>query len=166
MTGSDQPGRMSAVDLSDEASVPVTLDDHDHVEGPFFHGTKAVLEVGDELVAGFGSNFEQGRVMNHVYFTTLVMPTAAWGAQLASALAGSDERGHIYVVEPLGPFEDDPNVTNKRFPGNPTRSYRTRHPLRVVDVLEDWEGHPPEAVRTMLDNLEALRAQGKAVIED
>jgi rifampin ADP-ribosylating transferase len=104
--------------------------------------------------------------MNHVYFSSLVMPTAAWGAQLAAALAGLDERGHIYVVEPLGPFEDDPNVTNKRFPGNPTRSYRTRDPLRVVGEVHDWEGHPPEAVQAMLDNLEALRAAGKAVIED
>jgi rifampin ADP-ribosylating transferase len=150
----------------DDDHVPVTYEHHDHVEGPFFHGTKAVLEVGDELVAGFDSNFEESRVMNHVYFSSLVMPTAAWGAQLAAALAGLDERGHIYVVEPLGPFEDDPNVTNKRFPGNPTRSYRTRDPLRVVGEVHDWEGHPPEAVQAMLDNLEALRAAGKAVIED
>jgi len=145
---------------------PVTYEHHDHVQGPFFHGTKAVLQVGEELVAGFGSNFEQSRVMNHVYFSSLVMPTAAWGAQLASALAGLDDRGHIYVVEPLGPFEDDPNVTDKRFPGNPTRSYRTRDPLRVVGEVHDWEGHPPEAVRAMLDNLESLRAAGRAVIED
>jgi len=154
------------MDLSDEVYEPVTYEHHDHVEGPFFHGTKAVLQVGDELVAGHGSNYEESRVMNHVYFSSLVTPTAAWGAQLATALAGLSERGHIYVVEPLGPFEDDPNVTNKRFPGNPTRSYRTRHPLRVVGVVEDWEGHPPEAVQAMLDNLESLRAAGKAVIED
>ena len=151
---------------SDEAYEPVTYEHHDHVEGPFFHGTKAVLEVGDELVPGFGSNFEEDRVMNHVYFSSRVMPAAAWGAQLASALAGLSGRGHIYVVEPLDPFEDDPNVTNKRFPGNPTRSYRTRDPLRVISELEDWEGHPPEAVKAMLDSLDALRAQGKAVIED
>jgi hypothetical protein len=157
---------MGGMDLSDEAYEPVTYEHHDHAEGPYFHGTKAVLQVGDELVAGFGSNFEESRVMNHVYFTSLVMPTAAWGAQLATALAGLSGRGHIYVVEPLGPFEDDPNVTNKRFPGNPTRSYRTRHPLRVIGVLDDWEGHPPEAVQAMLDSLDSLRAQGKAVIED
>src|ERR1700709_210401 len=126
----------------DSAHVPVTYDGGAHVEGPFLHGTKAVLAVGDELVPGFGSNFQQDRVSNNIYFTSLVA-TAAWGRQWASALAGSEERGHIYVVEPLGPFEDDPNVTDKRFPGNPTRSYRTRSPLRVVREVDDWKGHDP-----------------------
>jgi hypothetical protein len=135
------------------------------VEGPFFHGTKAALLPGDELVPGFGSNFQRDRVMNHVYFTTLVS-TAAWGAQLATALADLDEDGHVYVVEPLGPYEDDPNVTDKKFPGNPTRSYRTRSPLRIVAELEDWPRHPPEAVQTMLDGLATLRAEGRDVIED
>lgn len=144
---------------------PVTGDNCHQVEGPFYHGTKAVLDPGTELVPGRGSNFQQGRISNHLYFTALV-ETAAWGAQLAAALAGSSERGHIYVVEPAGPFEDDPNVTNKRFPGNPTRSYRTRQPLRVVAELDDWEGHSPEAVRTMLDHLAQLREQGLDVIED
>jgi rifampin ADP-ribosylating transferase len=134
-------------------------------KGPFFHGTKSVLEIGDEVVPGHGSNFQAGRVSNHVYFTTLV-DTAAWGAQLATALAGLAERGRIYVVEPLGPFEDDPNVTDKRFPGNPTRSYRSRHPLRVAGELVDWQGHSPEAVREMLDSLARLREQGLDVIED
>ena len=147
------------------ADDPVTLDNCDAVEGPFLHGTKAVLTTGDELVPGFSSNFQQGRVMNHVYFTTLES-TAAWGAQLSAALAGLDERGHVYVVEPLGPFEDDPNVTDKRFPGNPTRSYRTRHPLRVVEELQTWEGHSPEALQAMLDSLAVLRAEGRDVIED
>ena len=99
--------------------VPVTYDSCDHVEGPFFHGTKYVVAVGDELVPGRGSNFQAGRVSNNIYFSALV-ETAAWGAELATALAGIDERGHIYVVDPMGPFEDDPNVTDKRFPGNPT----------------------------------------------
>jgi rifampin ADP-ribosylating transferase len=145
--------------------VAVTYENCAEVPGPFFHGTKAPLSVGDELVAGRGSNFQEGRVMNHVYFTALV-DTAAWGAELATALAGSDERGHVYVVEPLGPFEDDPNVTDKRFPGNPTQSYRTRDPLRVVGEVEDWEGHPPEVVRGMLDGLAKLRAEGRDVILD
>lgn len=134
-------------------------------DGPFFHGTKAILAIGDELVAGRGSNFQEGRVMNHVYFTS-VLETAVWGAELATALAGLSERGRIYVVEPTGPFEDDPNVTDKKFPGNPTRSYRTRDPLRVVGEVEDWEGHPPEVLTTMLDNLARLREQGLDVIED
>ena len=133
--------------------------------GPFFHGTKATLDVGDELVPGFGSNFQEGRVSNNIYFTSLVS-TAAWGAQLATALAGLPDRGRIYVVEPLGPWEDDPNVTDKRYPGNPTRSYRTRDPLRVVAELEEWEAHPPEALQAMLDSLANLRAQGLDVIED
>ncbi len=145
--------------------IPVTYDNCAHVPGPFFHGTKSVLEVGVELVAGHGSNFHQGRVSNNIYFSALV-ETAVWGAELATALAGSDERGHIYVVEPLGPFEDDPNVTNKRFPGNLTQSYRTRYPVRVVAELDDWQGHDPEVLTSMLDHLAELRAQGLDVIED
>jgi hypothetical protein len=144
---------------------PVTHDHCAHVPGPFLHGTKAVLAVGDELVPGHGSNFQRGRVMNHVYFTSLE-ETAAWGAELATALAGGSRRGHVYVVEPLGSFEDDPNVTDKRFPGNPTRSYRTRDPLRVVGELVEWQGHPPEVLQHMLDRLAELREQGLDVIED
>ncbi|MEO9325457.1 NAD(+)--rifampin ADP-ribosyltransferase [Nocardioides sp. C4-1] len=147
---------------------PVTVENCHEVAGPFLHGTKAVLAVGDALVPGHHSNFEQGRVMNHVYFTTLES-TAAWGAQLATALAGIDpalDRGHVYVVEPQGPFEDDPNVTDKRFPGNPTRSYRTREPLVVVGEVDDWQGHPPQALQQMLDDLTRLRAEGAAVIYD
>jgi len=145
--------------------VPVTFDHHDHVAGPFFHGTRFALEIGEELVPGKGSNFQGGRVSNHIYFTAKV-DTAAWGAELPTALAGAEGRGHIYVVEPLGPFEDDPNVTNKRFPGNVTESYRSRDPLRVVAEVEDWEGHSPEALQAMLDNLARLREQGLDVIED
>lgn len=145
--------------------VPVTYQTYRHVQGPFFHGTRSTLEVGDELVAGHGSNFQEGRVSNNIYFTTLV-DTAAWGAELATALAGSAERGRIYVVEPLGPFEDDPNVTDKRFPGNPTESYRTRHPLRVTGEVDDWQGHDPEVLEQMLDNLAQLRERGLDVIED
>jgi len=145
--------------------VPVTYEHCEHVGGPFFHGTKSVLAVGDELIPGFGSNFQTGRVSNNIYFTALV-DTAAWGAELASALAGNGERGRIYVVEPLGPFEDDPNVTNKRFPGNVTQSYRTRSPLRVVGEVDDWEGHAPDVLKAMLDRLALLREQGLDVIED
>ena len=148
-----------------ETYVPVTYESCERVRGPFYHGTKAVLAVGDELAPGFGSNYQERRVSNNIYFSALV-ETAAWGAELATALAGLEERGRIYVVEPLGPFEDDPNVTNKRFPGNPTRSYRTRHPLRVVGEVEDWEGHPPEVLQGMLDSLARLREQGLDVIED
>jgi len=134
-------------------------------EAPFYHGTMAALCVGDELVPGYGSNFHEGRISNHIYFTSL-LETAVWGAELATALAGSPERGRVYLVEPLGPFEDDPNVTDKKFPGNPTRSLRTRHPLRVDGEVESWEGHPPEVLQAMLDGLARLRAQGLDVIED
>ncbi|WP_116452998.1 NAD(+)--rifampin ADP-ribosyltransferase [Blastococcus litoris] len=153
------------MDETPGARVPVTYEHCAHVSGPFFHGTKAVLAVGDELVAGHGSNFETGRTSNNVYFTAL-QETAAWGAELATALAGLEERGHVYVVEPQGPFEDDPNVTDKRFPGNPTQSYRSRHPVRVVGEVADWEGHDPDTVTGMLDSLARLREQGLAVIED
>lgn len=144
---------------------PVTLEHCDHLSGPFYHGTKFVLEPGAALVVGRESNFQGGRISNNVYFSALV-GTAAWGAQLAAALGGAEGRGYIYIVEPTGPFEDDPNVTNKRFPGNITQSYRTPHPMRVVAELEEWEGHSPEALKTMLDNLARLREQGLDVIED
>jgi Rifampin ADP-ribosyl transferase len=147
------------------ARVPVTYECCGHIGGPFYHGTRSALEAGEELVPGYGSNFQEGRVSNHIYFTALV-DTAAWGAELATALAGSGERGRIYVVEPLGPFEDDPNVTDKRFPGNPTQSYRTRHPLRVVGEVVGWEGHDPQVLKGMLDHLALLREQGLDVIED
>lgn len=136
-----------------------------HGAGPFFHGTRVELAPGEELVAGHGSNFQRGRTSNNVYFTSLIT-TAAWGAQLASALHGDDDSGRVYEVEPLGPFEDDPNVTDKKFPGNPTRSYRSRHPLRVVAEVVDWPRHPPEALEEMLAGLARLREQGLDVIED
>lgn len=149
----------------ESSHVPVTFEHHQHVPGPFFHGTRHTFDPGTELTPGQGSNFQDGRVSNHVYFTARV-DTAAWGAELATALAGEDDRGRIYVVEPLGPFEDDPNVTNKRFPGNPTASYRTRDALRVVEELATWVGHSPDEIQTMLDGLARLRAEGRDVIED
>lgn len=145
--------------------VPVTYERCEHIVGPFYHGTKSALAVGDELVAGYGSNFQERRVSHNIYFTAVV-ETAVWGAELATALAGGGERGRIYVVEPSGPFEDDPNVTNKKFPGNPTESYRSRHPLRVVGELDSWQRHDPEVLTTMLDRLALLREQGLDVIED
>lgn len=144
---------------------PVTFERHDHVTGPFFHGTRYTFDVGDLLVAGQPSNYQDGRISNHVYFAALLEP-AVWAAELATALAGISERGRIYVVEPTGPFEDDPNVTDKRFPGNVTRSFRTKHPMRVIEEIVDWEGHPQEVLQAMLDNLARMREQGLDVIED
>lgn len=132
-----------------------------HPDGVYLHGTKADLAVGDLLVPGRESNFEVGRVMNHVYFTA-TLDAAAWGAEFAAG----EGRGRIYVVEPTGEFEDDPNVTDKKLPGNPTQSFRSRHPLRVVAELTDWVGHSPEKQQVMRDGLDALRARGEAVIED
>lgn len=143
----------------------VTLGNCSHVSGPFFHGTRAVLQVGDELVPGRLSNFHRARVMNHIYFTAL-LETAAWGAELAAALAGGAERGYVYEVEPTGPFEDDPNVTNKKFPGNVTQSYRSRHPLRITRQVHDWQGHDRATLDRMLSSLLLLREQGRDVIED
>jgi len=151
--------------MTDEEWVPVTHENCSHVEGPFYHGTKSHLEIGELLVPGQPSNFEEGRVSNNIYFAAS-LETAIWGAELSTSLAGAEGRGHIYVVEPKGTFEDDPNVTNKRFPGNPTKSYRTHHALEVVGEVEEWEGHPPEVLQGMLDALEDLRRKGLAIIED
>ncbi len=149
----------------DTKHIPVTFEHCDHIEGPFFHGTKIAFAVGDQLAPGHLSNYHVGRISNHVYFASLLEP-AVWAAELAAAFAQNQELGRIYVVEPTGPFEDDPNVTNKKFPGNVTRSYRTRHPMRVIDEVESWDGHSPEALQAMLDNLTSLRDQGLDVIED
>jgi rifampin ADP-ribosylating transferase len=132
-----------------------------HESGALLHGTKASLAVGDLLVPGRLSNFEPGRVMNHVYVTE-TLDAAAWGAELAVG----EGPGRIYLVEPTGVLEDDPNVTDKKFPGNPTRSYRTRDPVRVVGELTGWTGHPSEQVRAMRDGLADLKRRGVAVIYD
>jgi rifampin ADP-ribosylating transferase len=129
--------------------------------GVFLHGTKADLAVGDLLVSGRTSNFEAGRVMNYVYFTA-TLDAATWGVELALG----EGRGRIYVIEPTGEFEDDPNVTDRKFPGNPTQSFRTREPLRVVGELVDWIGHSPEKLQAMRDGLDSLKRQGAAQIED
>jgi rifampin ADP-ribosylating transferase len=121
-------------------------------EGPFYHGTKADLREGDLLSAGFRSNYRPDVVMNHIYFTAL--PD---GAGLAAELAPGDAEPRVYLVEPTGPFEDDPNVTDKKFPGNPTRSYRSRDPLRVVGEVDDWTRLTPEALQTWRERLAALR---------
>lgn len=107
--------------------------------GPFYHGTKADLRIGDLLTPGFESNYTAGVVMNHIYFTALLH-----GAGLAAALAKGDGRERVYVVEPAGRFEHDPNVTNKKFPGNPTRSYRTQAPLKIAGEVTDWVRPAPE----------------------
>lgn len=123
--------------------------------GPFFHGTKADLQPGDLLAPGYSSNYGGRRKAGFVHLTA-TLDAAVWGAELAVG----EGPGRIYRVEPTGPFENDPNLTDTRFPGNPTRSYRTRQPLRVVGEVLDWQGHPPEVVQQMLDHLEELKQQG------
>ncbi|WP_459983551.1 NAD(+)--rifampin ADP-ribosyltransferase [Nocardioides sp. AN3] len=140
-------------------SEPVPFDVFE--DGVYLHGTKADLAVGDLLVPGRSSNFEAGRVMNYIYFTA-TLDAATWGAELAAG----EGRGRIFIVEPTGDVEDDPNVTDKKFPGNPTRSYRSRQPLRITGELVDWVGHSPEKLQAMRDGLEALQRDGKALIED
>ncbi|MFD5966109.1 NAD(+)--rifampin ADP-ribosyltransferase [Streptomyces sp. NPDC058783] len=128
-------------------------------EGPFFHGTKADLRVGEHLTAGFPSNYRPDIVMNHIYFTAL-----RDGAGLAAELAAGDGEPRVYAVEPTGEFENDPNVTDKKFPGNPTRSYRSKEPLRVVGEVTDWTRQTPEALRMWRERLDAMRLEGRAEI--
>lgn len=132
-----------------------------HESGAYLHGTKADLSVGDLLVPGRQSNFEEGRTMNHVYVTQ-TLDAAVWGAELAAG----EGRGRVYIVEPEGPVEDDPNVTDKKLPGNPTRSYRSRQPVKIVGEITDWVGHSPEQLQAMLDGLADLQRRGLAVIYD
>jgi rifampin ADP-ribosylating transferase len=121
-------------------------------EGPFFHGTKADLAVGDLLTPGFRSNYRPEVVMNHIYFTALVD-----GAGLAAELAPGDLPPRVYAVEPTGEFENDPNVTDKKFPGNPTRSYRSAAPLRILGEVEEWTRLTPEALQGWRDRVAELR---------
>jgi rifampin ADP-ribosylating transferase len=128
----------------------------------FFHGTKAVLQLGDLIVPGRAANFgEASRTANHVYFAG-TLDAATWGAELARG----EGTGKIYIVEPTGPFEEDPNLTDKKFPGNPTRSSRSWEPLRVTGEIANWCGHSPEQVNAMKDGLEALKRRGAAIIDD
>lgn len=128
--------------------------------GPFFHGTKADLKIGDSLEPHYLSNY-QDKKSNYIYFTA-TLEAAKWGAELAKGEA----KERIFIVEPLGEFENDPNVTDKRFPGNPTRSYRSKSPLKIIAELGSWERHSDEQINHMLNSLQKLREQGKAIIYD
>jgi hypothetical protein len=128
-------------------------------EGPFFHGTKAHVRVGEFLTAGFRSNYRPEVTMNHIYFTALLD-----GAGLAAELAAGEGAPRVYAVEPVGTFENDPNVTDKKFPGNPTRSYRSREPLRVVGEVAGWTRLTPEALQTWRDRLAVIGADERGEI--
>lgn len=127
----------------------------------FYHGTKADLEIGDLIEPGFNSNYGSRNKAKFVYFSA-TLEASIWGAELA--VGENAER--IYIVEPTGKFEDDPNLTDKKYPGNPTKSYRTAQALKVVGEIREWNGHPPEQLNAMKANLEKLKQQGIEAIED
>ena len=124
-----------------------------------YHGTKADLKPGDLIIPGYSSNYGTRRKASYVYLSA-TLEAATWGAELAVG----EGRGRIYVVEPTGPIEDDPNLTDKKFPGNPTRSYRSTEPLRVVAEVDDWPRLSPEALQQWRDRLAALRADERGEI--
>jgi hypothetical protein len=126
----------------------------------FFHGTRADLKPGDLIVVGYQSNFTEAKALSWVYFAG-TLDAAIWGAELA--VGGGQER--IYVVEPTGPIVDDPNLTDKRFPGNPTLSYRSRDPLRVIAEVTKWQGHPPERLQQMKDGVARSKSDDSNIID-
>jgi rifampin ADP-ribosylating transferase len=126
----------------------------------YFHGSKADLKIGDLIEVGYSSNYGQQNKAKYIYLSA-TLDAAIWGAELASG-----ERERIYIVEPTGPIEDDPNLTDKKFPGNPTKSYRSLHPFRVIGEVTKWQGHPAEQVNAMKNHLEQLKNQGIEAIED
>lgn len=126
----------------------------------FFHGTKADLKPGDVIAVGYRSNFAEGKPLSWVYFTG-TLDAAIWGAELSAGRG----RERIYVVEPTGSIKDDPNLTDKKFPGNPTLSYRSRDPVRVIAEVTKWEGHSPERLQQMKDGLVHLKKEGAEIID-
>jgi rifampin ADP-ribosylating transferase len=128
---------------------------------PLYHGTKAQMTAGDLIGPGYASNYGRRKVAAYVYLTA-TLEAAVWGAELA--VGEGAER--VYLVEPTGPYEDDPNLTDKRFPGNPTKSYRSRDPLRVLGEVTGWDGHSAEQLRAMRDHLAQLERLGIEAIED
>ncbi|WP_422016281.1 NAD(+)--rifampin ADP-ribosyltransferase [Roseateles sp.] len=128
---------------------------------PYYHGTKADLKPGDLIRPGHASNYGQRRQARHVYLTA-TLDAAIWGAELAMG----EGRGRIYIVEPTGEIVDDPNLTDKKFPGNPTKSYRSREALRVTGEVSDWQGHSADQLRAMHEHLARLKAQGIEAVDD
>lgn len=131
----------------------------------FYHGTRAALSPGDLIAPGYNSNYGSRNQAKYAYLTA-TLDAATWGAELAIDNSAGEGRGRIYIVEPTGPIEDDPNLTDKKFPGNPTKSYRTREALRVTGEITDWQGHPAEQLQAMQDHLEELKRLGIEAIED
>ena len=127
--------------------------------GPFYHGTKADLKIGDLLTAGFNSNYRPEIIMNHIYFTATL-----YGGGLAAEIAPCNGFPRVYIVEPTSDFENDPNVTDKKFPGNPTRSYRSRKPLKIIGEVTEWVRLTDEQLKMWKENLAKLKADPNAEI--
>lgn len=127
----------------------------------FYHGTKAHLKQGELIEPGFNSNYGQRNKAKYVYLTA-TLDAAIWGAELSLGKSA----GRIYIVEPTGPYENDPNLTDKKFPGNPTKSYRTKSPLLIIGEVKDWQGHSPEQLKAMKDGIERAKQLGIEAIED
>ncbi|WP_284464561.1 NAD(+)--rifampin ADP-ribosyltransferase [Chryseobacterium sp.] len=127
----------------------------------YYHGTKADLKIGDLIEVGFSSNYGTQRKAKYIYLTA-TLEAATWGAELSQG----EGKERIYIVEPTGSIEDDPNLTDKKFPGNPTKSYRSKHPFKIIGEVKEWQGHSPEQLKVMKDHLEKLKKQGIEAIED
>jgi hypothetical protein len=132
----------------------------DTIQGPFYHGTRAALKPGDLIAAGYSSNYGQRKTASWVYLSA-TMDAAIWGAELALG----DSLGRIYIVEPTGAIMDDPNLTDRKFPGNPTKSYRSREPRCVIGEVAEWQGHSPERLKAMKDHIEELKRLGVEAID-
>lgn len=147
--------------MTESNSSPTQQPSNDLASQTLYHGTKANLKPGDLIEPGYRSNYGAQKKAAWVYLSA-TLNAATWGAELAVG----EGRGRIYIVRPTGPIEDDPNLTDKKFPGNPTKSYRSRHALRVVDEVKDWQGHSADEIKTMKDHLARLKEQGIEAIED
>jgi rifampin ADP-ribosylating transferase len=128
---------------------------------PYYHGTRIDLKVGDLLGPGYATNYGTGKKANYIYFAA-TLEASIWGAELAQG----EGRQRIYIVEPTGPWTDDPNLTDKKFPGNPTKSYRSKEPLRIIGEVAQWTGHTPEQLEMMHGHLARLKQQGIAAVDD
>jgi hypothetical protein len=128
---------------------------------PYYHGTRADFKVGELIGPGYASNYGARKKANHVYFSA-TLNAAIWGAELAVG----DGPGRVYIVEPTGAFVDDPNLTDKKFTGNPTKSYRSQHPVRITAEVKDWQGHSAEEIEVMKNHLERLKQQGIEAVDD
>ncbi|MBW8845203.1 MAG: NAD(+)--rifampin ADP-ribosyltransferase [Burkholderiales bacterium] len=157
----NEPIANSCVDVIEALPRSPAVAAGDPASQRLYHGTRADLKPGDLIQPGYTSNYGQRKTANHVYFSA-TLDAATWGAELAQG----EGPGRIYIVEPTGPLMDDPNLTDKKYPGNPTRSYRSREPLRVVGEVTEWQGHSAQVLQAMKDHLERLKQQGVEAVDD